>query len=70
MTYAERKELEAITKGLDELNAEKAELEYYFNSGENLNEMAEKSQRYSEVKDLIDEKELRWLELSEKESNG
>lgn len=70
MTYAERKELEAITKELDELNAEKAELEDYFNSGENLNEMAEKSQRYSEVKDLIDKKELRWLELSEKESNG
>ena len=70
MTYAERKELEAITKELDELNAEKAELEDYFNSGENLNEMAEKSQRYSEVKDSIDEKELRWLELSEKESNG
>ena len=26
------------------------------------------SQRYSAIKDMLDEKELRWLELSDKES--
>ena len=70
MTYAERKEFEALTEELDELNVEKADLEKYFNSGENLSEIAEKSQRYTELKGIIDEKELRWLELSEKESKN
>lgn len=66
LTFAERKEMESLTAEIDKLNAEKAEIEAYFNSGENLQEMASKSQRYNEVKSLIDEKEMRWLELSEK----
>ena len=66
LTFAERKEMESLTAEIDKLNAEKADLEAYFNSGENLQEMSSKSQRYNEVKGLIDEKEMRWLELSEK----
>ena len=37
------------------------------NSGEEIADIAEKSARYTEVSDLLDEKEMRWLELSEKE---
>ena len=67
LTFAEKRELENITKELDELNAEKESLEIIFNSGETINDIAEKAARYNELKELIDEKELRWLELSEKE---
>ncbi len=34
--------------------------------GEQLSDIEEKARRYSELKDLLDEKEMRWLELSEK----
>lgn len=67
LTYKERKELEQITAELEALNAEKDELEALFNSGEQINDIAAKSQRYNEIKEIIDEKEFRWLELSEKE---
>ena len=67
LTFKERKELEALTKEIDELTEEKTSLEALFNSGEELTDIAEKAKRYSELKDILDEKEMRWLELSEKE---
>jgi ATP-binding cassette subfamily F protein uup len=66
LSFKERKEFDALTEELDTLNAEKAELEQLFNSGEAVADIAEKSQRYNELNTLLDEKELRWLELSEK----
>ena len=68
LTYKERLELAEIEKDLEALNAEKEALEALFNSGEQIADIAERSRRYTEVKSLIDEKELRWLELSEKEA--
>ena len=65
MSFKERKEFEALTAELDELNAEKTSLEAMFNSGDTIDDVAQKAARYEEVKNLIDEKELRWLELSE-----
>jgi ATP-binding cassette subfamily F protein uup len=65
MSFKERKEFESLTAEIDELNAEKANLEAKFNSGEQLDDVATLSARYEEIKDLLDEKELRWLELSE-----
>lgn len=67
LTFKERKEFEALTAELDALNAEKAELEALFNSGADIPDIAEKSVRYSALNEILDEKELRWLELSEKE---
>lgn len=67
LTFKERKELESLTTEIDALTAEKAQLEAIFNSGEEIADIAERSARYTEVSDLLDEKELRWLELSEKE---
>lgn len=67
LTYKEKKELEQLTADLDLLNAEKDTLDSLFNSGEEIPDIIEKSARYNELKDLIDEKEFRWLELSEKE---
>lgn len=67
LTFKERKEFESLTTEIDALTAEKAELEAIFNSGAEIPDIAEKSARYTEVSDLLDEKEMRWLELSEKE---
>ena len=50
---------------VEALNKEKAELDALFASGETLDDVATKAARYQEVKDLLDEKEMRWLELSE-----
>jgi ATP-binding cassette subfamily F protein uup len=66
MTFKERQEFEALSKDIDLLTAEKAELEAAFNSGATMTDIAEKSARYTEVCEQLDEKEMRWLELSEK----
>lgn len=68
LAFKERKELEALTAEIDALNAEKLELEAIFNSGEQIADIAIKAKRYDEVKSLLDDKEMRWLELSDKES--
>lgn len=67
LTFKERKELEQLTTEIEELNAEKDSLDTLFNSGETIPDIVEKSARYTEVKNMLDEKEMRWLELSEKE---
>lgn len=68
LSFKERKELEALTAEIDALTAEKSELESLFNSGQTINDIADKAKRYDELKELLDEKEMRWLELSEIES--
>ncbi len=65
LTYKEQREFEALTAEIDQLTAEKANLEAYFNAG-GADDIAEKSRRYEQLKSILDEKELRWLELSEK----
>lgn len=66
LTYKEKKELEQITAELLLLEAEKAGLETAFSSGEAIDDAAAMATRYEQVKDRLDELELRWLELSEK----
>lgn len=66
LTFKERKEFEQLEAELEALNAEKDALDALFNSGETIADIAEKSKRYTELTALIDEKEMRWLELSEK----
>lgn len=66
LTYKERKELELLTAELKSLEQEKADIEAIF-TGEKPGDIDKASNRYSKLKSLIDEKELRWLELSEKE---
>ncbi len=67
LSFKERKELEALTEEIDSLTAERKELEALFNSGAQIDDIAEKAKRYSDIKEILDEKELRWLELSELE---
>jgi ATP-binding cassette subfamily F protein uup len=66
LTFKERKELEQLTEEIDLLTKEKQELEQLFNSGEAISDIDAKSRRYTELSTLLDEKEFRWLELSEK----
>lgn len=68
LTFKERKELEQLTADIDSLTAEKKELESIFNgSRTDSRDISVLAARYKEVSDILDEKELRWLELSEKE---
>ena len=68
LTFNEKREFEQLEKDLATLEEEKTILEDQMNSGElSPEELITKSQRYSNLKDELDEKELRWLELSEKQ---
>ena len=68
LTFKEKREFEDLTESIERLTKEKEELFNLFNSGEQIDDVATKASRFEEVKDLLDEMELRWLELSEKNS--
>ena len=66
LTFKERKEFEALEEEIPALEAEKAELETAMSSGTlSTDELMAKSQRITQVMEEIDEKTMRWLELSE-----
>lgn len=67
LSFKEKLEFEALEKELPLLEAEKADIEQQMSSGTLSNdELMAKGNRMQELIDLIDEKEFRWLELSEK----
>ncbi len=68
LTYAEKRELEQLTADIDSLEKEKSEIEQFFQNPTDTSAIAAKSKRLQEINTLLDEKELRWLELSEIES--
>ena len=66
LSYKEQKELEQIEKDLEALNAEKAQLEEALSRGSlPFDKLQEASQRIGQIIDECDEKEMRWLELSD-----
>ena len=66
LTWKERQELQALEQELPRLEAEKSALEQSMSSGTlNHIELQAASVRHGELQALIDEKEFRWLELSE-----
>ena len=68
--YKEQKEFEKLEAELPELEKKKNELEELMNSGSlNNEELSEKSAEYAKLLEEIDEKEMRWLELSELSGN-
>ena len=68
MTYKEKREFEQLSKDIKALEAEQKELETALCSGTlSVEELTEKSKRLPQLKDELDEKEMRWLELSELE---
>ena len=68
MTFKERKEFETLEVEIEQLEKEKAELIEKMNSGAGSSqELTDWNRRYQEVETSLDEKSMRWLELSEKE---
>ncbi|MPM69052.1 hypothetical protein SDC9_115996 [bioreactor metagenome] len=66
MSFKEKQEFDALEKEIPALEAEKQEIETALSSGAlNNDEIMLASKRFAELNDLIDEKTIRWLELSE-----
>jgi len=65
MTFNEKREFDQLEKDMESLNKEKDEIEVAMSSGISNDDLMIKSARIQEVMDLLDEKEMRWLELSE-----
>ncbi len=66
-TYKQQKEYETLTAEIDTLNKERTELETLLSSGTetDVTRLTEASQRIGTLIAMLDEKELRWLELDE-----
>lgn len=66
LTYSEQQEFKQLEKDIAALEAEKAALEADFASGNlSADALQTKAERMNELLPLLDEKEMRWLELSE-----
>ena len=66
MSYKERREFEQLEKEIAALEEEKKRIETALCSGTlSVEELTEKSKRLPELNDELDEKSMRWLELSE-----
>ena len=66
-TYKQQKEYEQLTAEIESLNQERAELEKLLSDGSttDVDKLTDASQRIGQIIALLDEKELRWLELDE-----
>ena len=66
LSYKEQKELETLDNEIPQLEQEKADIENKLASGTLTNdEIMKLSERFGQLNELIDEKTMRWLELSE-----
>jgi ATP-binding cassette subfamily F protein uup len=66
LSFNEKRELEALDKEIPALEAEQKALEQALSSGTlSSDELLSKSQRISQIIDELDEKIVRWIELSE-----
>ena len=66
LTYKEQREFEGLEKEIAALDKERQEISLRLNSASlGFDEVQQLSARIGQIADLIDEKELRWLELSE-----
>lgn len=71
LSYKEQQLLIQVEKEISDLESEKQEIETLLSSGTlETKDLLEKSQRIGEIISLLEEKEMIWLELSEKESIG
>ena len=64
-SFKEQREYEMLTKEMADLEAEKQSLTEALNSESDYQKLQQIGNRLQEIKDLLDEKELRWLELDE-----
>ncbi|MBO7608989.1 MAG: ABC-F family ATP-binding cassette domain-containing protein [Muribaculaceae bacterium] len=66
LTFKEKRELELLSAEIKQMETEKSKLEALFSSGDTIDDAQTHAQRYEQIKERLDELELRWLELSEK----
>ena len=64
-TFKEQREYESLTREMAELEDEKQALTEALNTETDYQKLQQMGNRLQEIKDLLDEKELRWLELDE-----
>ena len=67
LTYKERKELEQLTATIEQLTAERDSLDALFAGGQPIDDSHAQATRYQQLKQELDEAEMRWLELTEKD---
>ena len=69
LSYKEKREMELLEKDIEVLETEKKQIEDSLSSGSiSVGEITKLSKRLPELNDELDEKSMRWLELSEVES--
>ena len=68
LSFNEKREFEALEKEIALLGEEKTTLESAMNAGMGYDELQNAAERVQVLVDLLDEKELLWLELSEKQA--
>ena len=66
LTYNEKREFESLMGGIEQLESKKSQLLEQMNETSDFEELQKLGQQIDAIKDEIEEKELRWLELSEK----
>jgi len=67
LTFNEKREFELLTIEIKDLESEMVTIENEMNMGTfNPEELYSKSKRHGEIKKILDDKEMKWLELSEK----
>jgi ATP-binding cassette subfamily F protein uup len=67
MTFSEKREFEQLTIEIETLETEKKQIENDLNNTSMPHdELLQKSKRHGEIVNILEDKEMRWLELSEK----
>ena len=69
MSFKEKREFEQLEKDIEQLEAEKKQIEEALSSGTlSVDDITTMSKRLPLLTDELDEKSMRWLELSEIEN--
>jgi ATP-binding cassette subfamily F protein uup len=66
LSYNEKRELEQLEQQMPKLELEKGEITERMNTETEYEKLQELAQRLEQINEELDEKELRWLELSDK----
>lgn len=66
LSFNEKKEYQKLEKEIEQLEAQKTEIETQLNTEQDYEVLNTLSQQYADVKNEIEEKEFRWLELAER----
>ncbi|MFV1883260.1 MAG: ABC-F family ATP-binding cassette domain-containing protein [Balneola sp.] len=66
LSFNEKKEYQKLEKEIEQLETQKSEIESSMSTEQDYEALQKLSLEYAELKELLEEKELRWLELAER----